>query len=106
MRTNRICKICGTSYYYCSSCDEAKAGKKGAEPWHILVHDENCMRIFTTLQNHYLKKCSTKQARETLKSCDLSVLENAPENIKIQANAILTEPPARRGRPKKVIEEN
>ena len=45
-----------------------------------------------TLQKHFLKEYSTTLARRILKSCDLSVLENAPQNIKRQANDILTVP--------------
>ena len=89
MRTNRVCKICGKAYYYCVSCDEAQRGLKGYEPWHILVHDENCLRIFTTLQNHFTKEITDKEARNILKSCDLSVLENATKNVKEQVNAIV-----------------
>lgn len=102
MKTNRICKICGKAYYYCASCDESAAGKTGYEPWHILVHDENCYKIFTILQKHFLKEYSNEYAKRLLKQCDLSVLETAPENIKKQANNILN---TRKPRAKKVIEE-
>lgn len=89
MRTNRVCKICGKAYYYCVSCDEAQRGLKGYEPWHILVHDENCLRIFTTLQNHFTKEITDEEARNILNSCDLSVIENAMNSVKEQVNAIV-----------------
>lgn len=121
MRTNRTCKICGKAYYYCVSCDEAQRGLQGYEPWHILVDDNNCFRIFTTLQNHSTKAITDDMAREILSSCDLSVLENARDNIKEQVNSIMAtgiskeEPvaeeeteikPVRRTRTKKVNVEN
>lgn len=121
MRTNRVCKICGKAYYYCVSCDEAQRGQKGYEPWHILVHDDNCLRIFTTLQNHFINKISDEEAREILNSCDLSVVENASDSIKKQVNdivdreapTVVEEPateevkkPIRKPRAKKVDVEN
>lgn len=77
MKTNRICKVCGKAYYYCVSCSQAVSAKPGFEPWHILVHDENCKLIFETLQKHFLKEYTTAQARGILKTCDLSVLTDS-----------------------------
>lgn len=91
MKTNRICKICGEAYYYCVACDQARAGAKGYEPWHILVHDENCHKIFDTLQRHFTKEYSNEQAREILKTCDLSVIDSASEIIKKQIAGIMKE---------------
>lgn len=123
MKTNRVCKICGKAYYYCAACDQAQAGKQGYEPWHILVHDENCHKIFDTLQRHFTKEYTDEQAREILKTCNLSVIEGGPDNIKRQITSIMdvkeavetmadTEPDeaavvirTRKPRAKKVIEE-
>lgn len=92
MQNNRVCKICGRSYYYCYSCDEAQRGKTGFEPWHILVHDNNCRVIFDTLQRYFTKEYSKGQARKILKSCDLSAADSADERTKKQIEEIMIEP--------------
>lgn len=120
MKTNRVCKICGKAYYYCVSCDEAQRGQDGYEPWHILVHDHNCLQIFTTLQNHFTKDITDEQAREKLNACDLSVVETATKSVKEQVENILrteakeeastpkikVEKPVRKAKVKKVNVEN
>lgn len=109
MKTNRVCKVCGKKYYYCVSCDEAQRGQKGYEPWHILVHDHNCLQIFTTLQNHFTKELTDEMAREELSSCDLSVIKNATDSVKKQVNEIMKteeKPVVRKTKSKKVNVEN
>lgn len=87
MKNNKICKICGKSYYYCYSCDEARSGKAGFEPWHILVHDENCKMIFDTLQKHFLKECTSGEAKKILTDCDLTIVTE--KNAKAQIEEIM-----------------
>lgn len=89
MRTNRTCMICQTKYYYCSHCDEALAGAPGFEPWKILVHDENCRKILNILQKHSTKVLSTKEAKELLQECDLSVIDTAQDIVKNQVKEIM-----------------
>ncbi len=84
-RTNRICKVCGKSYYYCPSCE----GKESLQTWRVLTCSEECNTIFRTLQLHYQKNISNEDVAEILKGLDLSILKNANDSIKQQVKEIL-----------------
>lgn len=89
MKTNRTCYICQERYYYCQGCAEAQSGKPGYESWRIIAHDENCYKILYILQKHSTGSYSDKEAIKELKTCDLSVLEKATENVKKQVKDIM-----------------
>lgn len=101
MAYERECLLCKKHYRYCPYCSDFEHEPR----WKIMFHDENCNRIFDTLQKHSTKKYTDAEAVKILKSCDLSVLKNSTETIRKQVQAILaTEKP--KSRSKKVNKIN
>lgn len=68
----KICKTCQKEYSYCPRCGE----DLDKPTWMLMFHDENCMRIFDTLQRFYTKEYSAEQALEIIDTCDLSQKDN------------------------------
>ena len=85
MAYERSCMLCHTSYSYCPYCDDYRNEPR----WKSMYHDENCMKIVDTLQRHFLKEYTDEQALTILKTCDLSVLPKATEQVQKEMKAIL-----------------
>lgn len=83
---NKTCKMCGKKYSYCPNCERDRFKPR----WMILFHDENCQKIFDTLQRHSQGLLSTKDAAKELKKCDLSSADNSTETIKKKIADILS----------------
>lgn len=82
----RKCLLCQKEYKYCPYCAEDAYKPK----WMFLFHDENCSKIFDTLQRHTQGFYTDEEAIENLKKLDLSVLDNATETVKEQVKRILS----------------
>lgn len=82
----RTCLLCQTKYDYCPHCPQDLYKPK----WMMLFHDDNCQKIFDTLQRNEQHLDTDEESIAKLKSCDLSVLKNATEAINNQVNAILS----------------
>lgn len=82
----RNCKICQTRYDYCPHCNS----DKDKPNWMMLFHDDNCFKIFDTLQKHSTKEYTDKQAIQIFQECDLSALDNATESIQKQVSEIMS----------------
>lgn len=86
MAFTRECTLCGAKYEYCPHCSDFDKEPK----WKTLFHDENCKKIFDTLQRHFLKELTDEEAIKILKTCDLSVTQNATETVKKDLANILS----------------
>ena len=101
MAFERKCLLCGTTYRYCSYCDDFRY-----EPsWKVMFHDGNCNTIFNTLQLHSIGDISNEEAVKRLKACDLTVLKNATEAINSQVKAILDTEVKEEVKPVLVVEQ-
>lgn len=83
-KNNRTCSTCGIPYRYCPSCYE----DRNKEPWHIMFHNENCERIFTTLNDLYFNHITKQEASKQLKEYDLTHLNSFLPNIKKEIIAL------------------
>ena len=81
----RECLLCHTTYNYCPYCEKDKDKPR----WMIMLHDENCHKIFDTLQRNYTHEDSDEVSIAKLKSCDMSVLKNATNAVQEQVKNIL-----------------
>lgn len=77
-KTNKTCAVCGEQYFYCNNCNTAEPS------WKNMFHDENCKKIFETVNKLYFKHISEDEAVEILNSCDLSVVNANTANKKIK----------------------
>ena len=76
-KANRTCVVCGEQYHYCNNCHVE-------EPtWRTIFHDENCKKIFETINQQYFEHISEDEAVQALMNCNLAVLESESANIKI-----------------------
>lgn len=98
---NRVCKVCGTAYYYCPSCHDN--GPK--ENWKILCHDENCMKIFNVCSEHFFNRLTDTQAMAELEKLDLTNLETFNETNKKQIKEILATKKTRKIATRKAVKE-
>lgn len=77
-KANRICKTCGTAYFYCNNC-----GKKDTNPqWMLMWDTENCKNVFEIVSNYAQKVYTKAVAKKKLSKCDLSKLYTFKENIR------------------------
>lgn len=81
----RECLLCHVTYDYCPYCERDKDKPR----WMIMLHDENCHKIFDSLQRNYTHEDSDELTIAKLKSCDLTVLEKSTEAVRNQVKEIL-----------------
>lgn len=94
----RICKVCQTKYSYCPHC-EAYINKPY---WMFMFHDENCKKIFDTLQRYSTKEYTAAQALKILNECDLMEKDSFAPSILADLNKLL----ARKKPVKKIVNKN
>ena len=83
-KPNHVCKVCGTPYYACESCEKHNTYKTVCE-------SENHYKIYNIVVL-YLRKLYTKQeAKNALSDCDLSDIDSYKESIVRVVNEIKKE---------------
>lgn len=100
---NATCSICGNPYRICNSCLEQKTFK----PWRTVTDNIEHYKIFLAIHGYTISK-NREIAKEELKTCDLSGLENFKPEIKAVIKEIMAEPKKDKAVPKrnKQIENN
>lgn len=84
-KKNRTCYVCQEEYSYCPSCS-----KDYLKPtWMVMFHDENCKKIFETLQQYSLKELSAEEALLVIEQCDLSQKNKFRNDSKKVINELL-----------------
>lgn len=78
---NAICKVCGTPYHRCDSCDE----KKGLIHYKYFVDTPECFKIFATITS----KESDEEKRAYLSRCDLKSYPPFLPEIQAEINRLL-----------------
>ena len=91
-RRTRECYLCGESYQYCPTCSQDKM----KPAWMALFHSEDCKNIFDICTRFNLKKISKSEAKEELKSCDLSNKANFKPYAQRDLDVIFAEEPKRK----------
>lgn len=77
MRGKRTCILCGKVYQFCPSC---RIGGDPSETWRMLYCSDNCRKVFNILNDYHVgKKISKAEAKEKLKHCDMSHVEEYTE---------------------------
>lgn len=84
-KTNRICKVCGTQYYFCPNCGGAKATDK----YQTMFCSKNCRDIFHTLSRYSVGSITKAEAKSILSELDLSKRSQFSAKIKEDLNAIM-----------------
>lgn len=86
---NAICSICGNPYKICNSCLEQKTFK----PWRTVTDTIEHYKIYMAIHGYTISN-NKEKAKDELKKCDLSGLENFNPEIKKVIKDILTKPKA------------
>ena len=87
MQTNRVCKTCGKSYFYCSHCDEPT----NSPEWMLMWDTKNCKMIFEIVSAYVQRQINKSTAKERLEKCDLRQLYTFKESVRKVIEEILTE---------------
>lgn len=85
MRDERTCVICGTHYSYCPNCVDYNSQPR----WKFLFHDKNCHDIYRILNDYGAGMITKDQARDRLKSIDLSNLNDFRKDFQDQIKDIM-----------------
>ena len=85
---NHTCKICGTPYHACQSCDNIHS----FQPWRTITDTRACYKIFLILNSYTNGYASPLEAREQLLGCDLTSLDSFVPKIRDTIQNILSEP--------------
>lgn len=93
---NAWCKICGRGYHVCNSCLEQKTIK----PWRTITDSAEHFLIYTAIHGYTVSKDKEK-AKEELRDCNLSDLENFKPEVKTVIKEIMAEPKKSRSTSKK-----
>lgn len=86
-KNNRICVVCGKSYYFCPNCNANQANPKPS--WYSQFDSEQCKDIFNTLTNYFLKKITVQEAKEALSAYDLNDISDYDVDIQQQIKDIM-----------------
>lgn len=86
---NVVCSICGKPYKVCRSCAEQKTFK----PWRTVTDTIEHYKIYMAIHGYTISN-NKEKAKDELKKCDLSGLENFNPEIKKVIKDILAKPKA------------
>ena len=87
MSDKRICVVCGSTYDYCPNCPRYDKLPR----WKFNFDEENCMDIWSAVNDYRANTITKEQAIKILKSKDLSHLSTFNPKIKVQIEAIMKE---------------
>lgn len=68
-KTNRVCKTCGTPYYFCPTCGTSKPS------WYKLYDSEICKNIYKTLADFNFGHIDANAANEILKNSNVTIVD-------------------------------
>lgn len=88
-RRNRECYLCGQDYLYCPTCSQDKM----KPAWMSEFHSENCKNIFDICTRFNMDMMSKAEAKDALKSCDLSNKANFKDYVQHDLEVIFSEDP-------------
>lgn len=83
---NATCSICRKRYHVCNTCKDMRT----FQPWRTVTDTFNHYAIFLAL-SEYTKTGDKKQAKERLKDCDLTGMEDFDPDVKKVLEDILKE---------------
>ena len=86
-KVNATCSICGKGYYKCLSCQS----QLKATPWKQYTDTSEHYKIFQVIRGFNTGLYTMDEAREKLRSIDLSDLSELRENIRGIINSIMKE---------------
>lgn len=78
MKHERICVVCGSKYSYCPNCDSYNHLPR----WMFSFHDENCMNIWSVINDYNAGVKTASEARAELQKLDLSKRDTFTESFK------------------------
>jgi len=98
---NKTCVVCGEKYSYCYNCNTKDPS------WMALFHDENCKKIFDTVNKLYFNHITEAEALDILRECNVNVIDSVGANEKIK-NTVkkLSATKKRKNTKKAVVEES
>lgn len=88
-RRSRECYLCGSTYQYCPTCSQDKMKPS----WMAEFHSESCKNIFDTCTRFNMGMMSKIEAKDALKSCDLSNKANFKSYVIRDLDVIFAEDP-------------
>ena len=83
-KTNTTCAICGKGYYLCLACKS-----HNLTPWKLHTDTAEHYKIFQILRGVTLNVYTISEAKEKLKTVDLSDLESFKDGIKKRIKEIM-----------------
>lgn len=86
-KNNATCSICGKGYYKCLSCVD----KLKLEPWKQYTDTSEHYKIFQVIHGYNTDVYTKEEAREKLRSIDMSDIDDLRENIKKTIKDIMRE---------------
>lgn len=86
-KINATCSICGNGYHLCLSCKSIM----DLNPWKRYCDTAEHYKIFQVIKGYNTKIYTKEEAREKLKTINLSDLDNLRENIRNIINDIMGE---------------
>lgn len=88
-QANRVCKTCGTQYYFCTNCDKTL----NSPQWMLMWHSENCKNVFEIVSDYVQKRISKADAKTRIQKCDLRKYYSFTEQIRNYIDEINAEDP-------------
>lgn len=68
-KTNRVCKTCGTPYYFCPTCGASKPS------WYKLYDSEACKDVYRALADFNFGHIDANTANEILKNSNVTIVD-------------------------------
>lgn len=85
-KDNRVCCVCGNSYYYCiNDCIDSI----NKPTWLGSFCCENCRNIYNACAFYNINQMSKDEAKNILEKCDISNIESFTDATKKLINEIL-----------------
>lgn len=85
-KANATCKICGSPYYVCKSCERIRSS--GGYSWKFDCDSHECFRVFLVLKDYREGRRSKEAAKATLQEIGASSMQMT-EGVRDEVYAIL-----------------
>lgn len=98
-KNNRVCKVCGSEYNFCPTCQRLTSSEK----YKLMFCSQNCRDVFQVCANHTVGMIDKATAKEELSALDLSKQNQYSEKLKADIDTIMDN--HKKSFKKKAIEE-